>query len=196
MLIKRKVLDAIAAGKVDLVFRAWKRPTVRAGGTLRTAIGVLAIEDLKPVQCGSITRREARRAGYDDPALLIRELESRTGDWYRIRVRLVGEDPRRKLRQNTSLSQGEIARITQQLDRWDRASHRGPWTARVLELIDKNPSLRAADLAAKFGQDKPWFKGNVRKLKELGLTESLDVGYRISPRGSAYLKLAARSKNP
>jgi hypothetical protein len=30
---------------------------------------------------------------------------------------------------------------------------------------------------------KQRFKTNVRKLKELGLTESLEVGYRLSPRG-------------
>ena len=29
------------------------------------------------------------------------------------------------------------------------------------------------------------FKIRVRRLKDLGLTESLDVGYRISPRGAA-----------
>jgi len=28
----------------------------------------------------------------------------------------------------------------------------------------------------------------VRKLKELGLTESLEVGYRLSPRGRALLE--------
>jgi hypothetical protein len=31
------------------------------------------------------------------------------------------------------------------------------------------------------------FKANVRKLKALGLTESLDIGYRLSPRGEALL---------
>lgn len=31
------------------------------------------------------------------------------------------------------------------------------------------------------------FKANVRKLKELGLTESLEVGYRLSARGRALL---------
>ena len=30
------------------------------------------------------------------------------------------------------------------------------------------------------------FKADVRKLKELGLTESLRIGYRLSPRGRAY----------
>jgi hypothetical protein len=31
------------------------------------------------------------------------------------------------------------------------------------------------------------FKTDVRKLKGLGLTESLEVGYRLSPRGVALL---------
>jgi hypothetical protein len=40
------------------------------------------------------------------------------------------------------------------------------------------------------------FKLRVRKLKELGLTESLEVGYRLSPRGKAVLQhLAIESAN-
>jgi len=37
------------------------------------------------------------------------------------------------------------------------------------------------------GRDTPAFKQNVRKLKERGLTESLDIGYRLSARGAAVL---------
>ena len=33
------------------------------------------------------------------------------------------------------------------------------------------------------------FKRDVRKLKALGLTESLEVGYRLSPRGRAWLAI-------
>ena len=33
------------------------------------------------------------------------------------------------------------------------------------------------------GLEKDVFKPRVRRLKELGLTESLEVGYRLSPRG-------------
>ncbi len=32
------------------------------------------------------------------------------------------------------------------------------------------------------------FKRDVRKLKELGLTLSLRVGYRLSPRGEAFME--------
>ena len=35
--------------------------------------------------------------------------------------------------------------------------------------------------------DTSRFKPLVRKLKALGLTESLEVGYRLSPRGAAVL---------
>ena len=48
--------------------------------------------------------------------------------------------------------------------------------------------MRAAELAAGAGVETLKFKQDVRKLKELGLTESLDVGYRLSPRGEAVLE--------
>jgi hypothetical protein len=48
--------------------------------------------------------------------------------------------------------------------------------------------VRAGDLAAAAGREQPAFKTDVRKLKELGLTESLEVGYRLSPRGRALLE--------
>ena len=47
--------------------------------------------------------------------------------------------------------------------------------------------VRAADLAESFGRETQPFKTDVRKLKNLGLTISLEVGYRLSPRGAAYL---------
>jgi hypothetical protein len=57
----------------------------------------------------------------------------------------------------------------------------------VLEPIAARPATRAPDLAASLGRETAPFKADVRKLKELGLTESLLVGYRLSPRGRAYL---------
>ncbi len=57
----------------------------------------------------------------------------------------------------------------------------------MLRLIADRPGVRAPDLAASTGRETAPFKVDVRKLKELGLTESLQVGYRISPRGRAVL---------
>jgi hypothetical protein len=39
--------------------------------------------------------------------------------------------------------------------------------------------------------EMPPFKVNVRKLKALGLTESLEIGYRLSARGHAWLARVA-----
>jgi hypothetical protein len=73
------------------------------------------------------------------------------------------------------------------LARLDRASSHGSWTTEVLRAIAERPGVRAADLAASFGRETQPFKLDVRKLKNLGLTLSLEVGYRVSPRGEAYL---------
>lgn len=54
-------------------------------------------------------------------------------------------------------------------------------------MIATNEAVRAPDLAARVGLDVPRFKRRVRRLKALGLTISLDVGYRLSPRGKAFL---------
>ena len=48
--------------------------------------------------------------------------------------------------------------------------------------------MRAGDLADELGMERLSFKTDVRKLKALGLTESLGTsGYRLSPRGQAWL---------
>ena len=62
----------------------------------------------------------------------------------------------------------------------------------TLALIASRPEVRAEDLAAMVGREKPPFKLDVRKLKNLGLTESLRVGYRLSPRGRSYLRATNR----
>lgn len=65
----------------------------------------------------------------------------------------------------------------------------------TLALIEAAPATRAADLAAGVGRDTPSFKRDVRKLKELGLTESLEVGYRLSPRGQALVRGPERDRS-
>ena len=112
MLIKRVVLDRIAAGEIDLVYRKWRKPTVKAGGQLRTSVGMLDIVAVDKVAVGRITAADAGRAGYDTKAALVRELDSRTeGDVYRIEVKPGGEDPRIALRDNADLSDAERTMI-------------------------------------------------------------------------------------
>ncbi|WP_344726791.1 hypothetical protein [Pseudonocardia yunnanensis] len=187
VLIRRITLDAIAAGTVTAVFRRWDRPRVRPGGTQRTPVGVLEFTAVEPVDPTALTEQDAHAAGFADlPALLA--AQPGDGQLYRIRLRVAGPDPRVELRSRAGLNAEERAELTKRLDRLDRASRSGPWTATVLDLIAGNPGTRAPDLAARLGRETLPFKRDVRKLKELGLTESLPVGYRLSPRGEAYLR--------
>jgi hypothetical protein len=186
MLFTHDDLRRIAAGEITVAFRCWRRPTVRAGGTLRTRVGVLAIESVDEIEPEQVTAGDARRAGREDRAAALADLRG-DGRLYRIRFHLAGPDPRIALRRRASLSAAERSELDRRLGRLDAASRHGPWTRQVLRLIADRPATRAADLAAELGREKAPFKADVRKLKELGLTESLEVGYRLSPRGRAYL---------
>ena len=179
MLFKAPVLAAIAEGKVDLAFRRWRKPTVKAGGTLTTPVGVLAIDEIVVVAPDAIDDADAVRAGYASAAEALAALEGEA-PVHRIAFRLIGEDPRRALR--LDVSDAALDEIETRLARLDA---RGSWTAAMLELIAAHPGVRAPDLAARLGRETPTFKVDVRKLKALGLTESLKVGYRLSPRGQA-----------
>ena len=70
----------------------------------------------------------------------------------------------------------------------DERAENGPWTRQVLTLIANNPAVLAENLGKRLGMEKHPFKAKVRQLKALGLTISLDVGYRLSPRGEALLR--------
>jgi len=187
MLLTNATLDAIARGDVDLVFRRWKRPTVRTRGTLRTRIGLLDIISVDRVTVASISVDEAHRAGYATKRSLTDDLRGRTGDLYRIEVQPGGTDPLVALRQQTDLDANELDVVRMRLQRLDMASPNGPWTMSYLSLIAENAKVRAEDLAASIGSDKPPFKANVRKLKALGLTISHSPGYELSPRGRSVL---------
>jgi hypothetical protein len=185
MLFRLDELRRIREGEITLAFRRWRRPTVRAGGTLRTRAGVLAIDSVEPIGEEDVTDEDARRAGAPDRDTLLARLRPE-GRLHRVEFRLAGPDPRIALRERSKVSAAERAEIDARLARLDAASRHGPWTRTVLCLIAERPGTRAPDLAASLGRETAPFKADVRKLKELGLTESLEVGYRLSPRGRAY----------
>jgi hypothetical protein len=186
MILRMDTLRAIERGEVTLAFRRWLRPSVKAGGRLRTAVGELEIRSVDVASPESLTERDARQAGFATRAELLGELSRREGTLYRIELRYAGEDARAVLREQTELTRAELEALQKRLARLDA---RGPWTRAVLQRIARSPGRRAADLARGFGMDTARFKQNVRKLKELGLTESLEVGYRLSPRGKVVLEV-------
>jgi hypothetical protein len=187
MLISPATAAGIADGSVTLAFRRWDRPRMRPGSTQRTGAGVVRIDTVDEVDPETLTEDDAARAGVRSLAQLRRLLEQRDGAHvYRMEVSLAGADPRVALRAQAQLTAEDRQAVDTRLDRWDAA--RGtPWTREILRLIADHPGVRAPDLAASLGRETLPFKRDVRKLKELGLTCSLPVGYEISHRGRAYL---------
>ena len=185
MMIRPAELAAIKAGTIDLAFRRWARPRVVVGTQLRTAVGLIEVTSVERVTVAGLRAEDARRAGAASLAVLKQALAARPGDpVWRIGVTYAGPDPRVALREAVPSAE-EIDAVTARLDRLDAAAASGPWTRATLDLIDANPTVRAPELAAQVGRETADFKKDVRKLKELGLTESLAIGYLLSPRGEA-----------
>ena len=194
MLIKNVILERIKSGEITLIFRRWKRPGVKIGGTQMTQMGVLGIDSVKIVTEKQITEKDAKAAGFASKKELIADLYDRDEDIYRIGVRWAGEDPRKELRTDDKLGKKDLAEIIEKLHKLDTGSQRGNWTERYLQMIHDQPNTHAQILAESIGLDIPTFKPWVRKLKALGLTESLRPGYKLSPRGHKVLQ-ALRQKH-
>lgn len=194
MLLERRARDGIADGSVTVLVRRWRRPQVVAGRAYRTAAGLIAVDQVTIVDPDDLTDADAGRAGYRTAAELRADLRGEPGDpVYLLRVRPVdGPDPRAELAATTDLSAADVAELDRRLDRLDRASPIGPWTGSVLAAIRAEPGRRAGDLAAAAGREMLPYKADVRKLKALGLTISLPVGYQLSPRGEMYLRRSSR----
>lgn len=182
MLFKQAILTKVRAGEVSVAFRRWTKPSARAGGFLVTSIGRLAIDEVRPVREAEITEVAARLAGEASRADLMAALAKGKGELHRVAFHLDGEDPRIALREQGQLSAADRAALGKRLARMDAGA---PWTTLFLDLIAAHPCRRAGDLAPMAGLETPEFKLRVRRLKALGLTISLETGYRLSARGEA-----------
>jgi hypothetical protein len=188
LLFEHRFASLIVDGSVTVTFRRWRRRQALAGRRYRTPGGIIEVDDIREVDPARISALDARRSGYPSAAAVRHDLRGDPGSpVYRIAFHAVaGPDPRAELAANTALTTDDVAEITKRLDRLDRASSHGPWTRAVLDVIAAHLATRAPDLAASFGRETTPFKIDVRKLKNLGLTISLTVGYRLSPRAEAY----------
>jgi len=191
VLLDARTLQGIQDGTVTLAFRRWTVPRVRVGTRQRTRVGVVEVTSVERVPLGPdgaplVSDDEARLAGAASPERLLARGAAREGDLYRVGLRFAGADPRVALRADADLDDAAVEAIGARLARMDRAAPE-PWTRAYLELVATHPGVVARELAAGVGMERDPFKVRVRRLKELGLTESLDVGYRLSPRGAAFL---------
>jgi hypothetical protein len=196
LLIPIKTLERIRLGEVDLAFRRWQKPTVKTGGRLRNSLGELAIVNVEIVDPATISDSDAVRAGFDSAETLTAELfrerkpsaRARTAkpnehsQVYRVEIRYVGEDNRIALRA-AELSDEDLAALAAKVRLMETRSSRGDWATRALTLIERWPCRRAPELAELENLETVVFKTSVRRLKELGLTESMRVGYQLSPLG-------------
>lgn len=182
MLLKSKVIDQIKAGEISAVFRVWKRPTVKKGGTLTTRKGVMFIDDIRTLAPSEVKPAHLAAAGLDSIDEILDS--DRKGDLYFIRLHYHGEDPRIALREN--VDRKELDKVCEKLDKM------GDWAGKYLDMIGEQPNIHAQILADSVGLEKRKFKARVRRLKTLGLTESLRPGYKLSKRGQAVLRLIAK----
>jgi hypothetical protein len=191
VLLNRDTAEGIANGSITLVLRRWDAPRAKVGGTQRTVAGTIRVDDITEYPGRyRVTAAQARAAGYPDAKTAQKELDRRPArHTYMIAVSYLAPDERPELASADRLSDADVSAISARLDRWDAATE--PWTRQYLTMIGDNEAVRAPDLAARVGLDVPRFKRRVRQLKGLGLTISLDVGYRLSPRGRAYLRLTS-----
>lgn len=198
MLFTASAWPGLRDGSITVTFRAWTRPQVKVGGVYRRVPDTpLEVDAVGQVRVRDITDADARAAGEADLAALLHRLRSPDPDELVWRVdfhRVDSPDPRAVLREDADLSVDDVAALTERLDRLDAASPHGPWTRATLAAIAERPGVVSTVLAEALGRDRPSFKVDVRKLKALGLTESLEVGYRVSPRGAALL--AATEQSP
>jgi hypothetical protein len=188
VVFRQDVLRGIAEGRVTLAFRRWRRATPAAGSSLRSPVGVLRFDRVSVIDEGDITPEDVGRTGLSLDEL--RASIAGEGALLRIELRLAGADPRIALRDRLP-EHGELDTIVAKLARIDAAAP-VPWTTHYVQLIADRPGIVSHVLSRQAGIDVALFKRRVRRLKELGLTESLEVGYRLSPRGRAVLECVVR----
>lgn len=186
MIFKYEQLAGIKSGKISLAFRRWDKPNVKAGSTIRTAMGVIRIDDVAEIKEKEITKKDATNAGFASIEELLNSLRKNDYPVYKVKLSYQSADPRIGLRSQTSLSDEELKKLQAKLERLDKTN--GPWVMKTLKLIETHPQRRAGDLADMIGQERMDFKLNVRKLKNLGLTISHEIGYSISPLGNVIIK--------
>ena len=182
MLFTMDTWPGIADGSITVTFRAWTRPQAKIGGRYRIGGMLVEASDVREVHLDELTDQDARRAGAPDRVTLVNRLGGADTVW-RVDFVFVGADDR--IARRNDISSEDVTDVVARLARLDR---NGAWTLRTLQLIERYPGIVSTTLARHADQERPAFKLNVRKLKELGLTESLEVGYRLSPRGVAVLR--------
>ncbi|MCA9585308.1 MAG: hypothetical protein KC657_08115 [Myxococcales bacterium] len=199
LLFQKRFHEGLVSGAVTLTFRRWEKPHVKVGGRYRChPIGVLEVDRVERVRVSSISAADATRSGFASRAELLRYLSSAretpvtaATEVFRVELHHGGDGDRVEIALDDDLGPDDVRAIEQKLAKMDA---KAPWTERTLALIAAKPRVAASKLAAELGRETLPFKVDVRKLKKLGLTQSFEVGYDLSPRGRAFVERSKRSR--
>lgn len=180
MLLKQKILDAIAGGRVSLVFRRWPRAVLAAGELMPSPLGPLRVAEAGIVEADSLSPEDARDAGFADVAALLASLGAGDEPIYRVHLRLADEG------EGVEIGPAAIKALRRRLDRHDRADG-APWTRTLLDALAAAPGSAAADLAATVGRPLPELRRALARLVDMGLVDAAGKGHALSPRGAAFV---------
>jgi hypothetical protein len=187
MLFTAATLRGLSEGRVNCTYRRWEVVRPKLGSRFTTSAGVVEVTSITPADEEQLNDHDATDAGFDSVTALLKWTSAKgQGSLYRVGIVLAGPDPRVALRRSAKLAPADVSALSARLDRMDRAADQ-PWTHSTLRQIQRLPGVVSTELAAEVGQERRAYKLRVRRLKALGLTESLERGYRLSPRGQAYL---------
>lgn len=197
LLFKKRFHAGLVDGSVTRTFRLWDSPHVKVGGRYRVhPIGVVEVSRVERRPLGELTEADAHLGGFESRAELLEYMapvaKTKLTDAtlvFDVTLNHAGDGDRVQLAMEDDLSAADLDTISAKLKRLDANE---PWTYEVLRLIRKRPKIAASKLAVTMGRETLPFKVDVRKLKKLGLTQSFEVGYGLSPRGVAFLSARPR----
>ena len=188
MLFQSRFHERIRSGEIRCTVRIWQRPRVKVGGRYALGSGAIVVDRMYEARLEDITAEVARRSGFPSIVDTLKTTKHNAGERvFVIDFHYDGQASARPKPATGAVSTEELAELVQRLEAMDRRSRVGPWTQATLRAIEARPGVLAAKLARALGRPRDEFKRDVRKLKNLGLTSSLEIGYRLTPKGKALL---------
>ena len=184
--------QAIAAGTLTRTYRRWKSPQAKVDGTYNIhPYGAILVTSISQLRLQDASIKDIQQSGFDSANAIAEHLKTSLNETvYCVHFRYIGTDAVKQI-DTGRLPTIELEAISIKLMRMNKTKL---WTHHALRLVRDQPAKRAADLAPILEMDLPTFKRNMRKLKNLGLTLSLETGYQITARGTQMIAHANETK--